>query len=52
MTPETAIASMRAPAQMQIIALDVTNRCDLQCVDMSWDEAEARLRAAGKLGAH
>src|SRR5579872_1945379 len=22
---------MRAPSQMQIIALDVTNRCDLQC---------------------
>lgn len=31
MTPEAAIASMRAPSQMQIIALDVTNRCDLQC---------------------
>src|SRR5579859_4242969 len=31
MTPDAAIISMRAPAQMQIIALDVTNRCDLQC---------------------
>jgi len=55
MTPDAAIASMRAPAQMQIIALDVTNRCDLQCSNCTrllanqrrrWDMTPENFRTA------
>ncbi len=50
-----AIAGMRAPAEMQVICVDVTNRCDLRCSNCTrllaqqrhrWDMPPAHFRAA------